>query len=561
MKNKKETIRKIVGFLNNEEEYGGLWLPNIQRPFVWSKEQIEKLFDSIMREYPINTLLIWKNKAPVKIRKFIDNYTNDIKLTDFYVPKNEKTKLVVLDGQQRLQSLFIALKGSYSNDELYFDVLSGREEVDDVKYVFRFLNPQKASKETKWIKLKELVFSNKGYYELAEDVIAQVGTVNLTSEQPELIRRNVSTLIREFKDQDNIVYQELDSIDNPEVYHLNDVVEIFIRANSGGTPLGKSDLMFSLLTASWEEVEADLAELLEELNTGGYGFDRDFILKTSLVLIGAGAKYDVMKFRRDENLEQIKSNWEGIKDAVKDIKDYVRGRTYLKSDRALVSYLPLIPLINYRYAFPQQWKQLDKKELSFWLLRVLLTGAFSGSSDTILDAVVKDIRDAGTIDINSINSLIMNKGRSILVTRENLLHTSYTDKQLYLIFSIWYQNFDFNPAYDGNLPTVDHIFPQSRLKKIKTTNLQTGRMVMKYRTEDRDQLANLMLLSKEMNVEEKHSLPPDEWIQHRMSDVDKEIHLIPKDPALWKLERFDDFIEARKKLITEKFSALGLIQT
>ena len=86
-------------------------------------------------------------------------------------------------------------------------------------------------------------------------------------------------------------------------------------------------------------------------------------------------------------------------------------------------------------------------------------------------------------------------------------------------------------------------------------------MVMKYRTEDRDQLANLMLLSKEMNVEEKHSLPPDEWIQHRMSDVDKEIHLIPKDPALWKLERFDDFIEARKKLITEKFSALGLIQT
>ena len=62
MKNQAETIRKITRYLNNEEEQGGFWLPNIQRPFVWKKEQIESLFDSIMREYPIGTLLIWKTK-------------------------------------------------------------------------------------------------------------------------------------------------------------------------------------------------------------------------------------------------------------------------------------------------------------------------------------------------------------------------------------------------------------------------------------------------------------------------------------------------------------------
>lgn len=560
MNNKKETMRRFVSFINNEEEYGGLWLPNIQRPFVWSKEQIEKLFDSILREYPINTLLIWKTKASVKIRKFIDNYTDEIRLTDFYVPKNEKAKLVVLDGQQRLQSLFIALKGSYNGEELYFDVLSGREEVDDVKYVFKFLSAQKVSQDTKWIRLKDLVFSNKGYYDLAEEVITRVGRDRLADEQKELIRQNISSLIREFKDRENIVYQELDSIDNPEVYHLNDVVEIFIRANSGGTPLGKSDLMFSLLTASWEEVEADLAELLEELNKGGYGFDRDFILKTSLVLIGAGAKYDVMKFRKDEHLEQIKTNWDDIKDAIKDIKDFVYGQTYLKSDRALVSYLPLIPLIYYRYSSAQQWKELNKKELSFWLLRVLLTGAFSGSSDTILDVVVKDIKDKNTIDIDSINSIILNRGRSVYVTRENLLNTSYTDKQLYLIFSIWYQDFDFRPAYDGNLPTIDHIFPQSRLKKIKIVNPETGRQIMKYRTQERDQLANLMLLPKEVNIDEKHDMPPDEWLA-KMSEDEVREHLIPQNPTLWKLERFDDFITARQQLIVEKFNAIGLIQS
>ncbi|TQE99098.1 MAG: DUF262 domain-containing protein, partial [Spiribacter salinus] len=50
MKNRIETIRKMVGWLNNPERDGGFWLPNIQRPFVWNEDQIERLFDSIMRE-------------------------------------------------------------------------------------------------------------------------------------------------------------------------------------------------------------------------------------------------------------------------------------------------------------------------------------------------------------------------------------------------------------------------------------------------------------------------------------------------------------------------------
>jgi len=95
----------MVNYLNNEEKDGGFWLPNIQRPFVWNEEQIERLFDSIMREYPISTLLVWKTKSKIRRRKFIDNYKRGLKLTDFYMPEDAKTKMLVLDGQQRLQSL------------------------------------------------------------------------------------------------------------------------------------------------------------------------------------------------------------------------------------------------------------------------------------------------------------------------------------------------------------------------------------------------------------------------------------------------------------------------
>src|SRR5271157_1158231 len=126
MKNQKQSMRKIVGFLNDPEEDGGFWLPNIQRPFVWSEDQITKLFDSILREYPISTLLIWKTKSDTPRRKFIDNYRRVHDHGDF-VPADVQPKLLVLDGQQRLQSLYIGLNGSLEGRELYFDVFSGSE--------------------------------------------------------------------------------------------------------------------------------------------------------------------------------------------------------------------------------------------------------------------------------------------------------------------------------------------------------------------------------------------------------------------------------------------------
>ena len=121
MKNQKQTIRKMISFLNNADEDGGFWLPNIQRPFVWREEQICRLFDSILREYPISTLLVWKTTSRIRRRKFIDNWKDTLRLSDFYVPEDTKKKNLVLDGQQRLQSLFIGLYGSFDRRELYLD--------------------------------------------------------------------------------------------------------------------------------------------------------------------------------------------------------------------------------------------------------------------------------------------------------------------------------------------------------------------------------------------------------------------------------------------------------
>jgi len=141
MKNQTETIRKMVSYINNKDKEGGFWLPNIQRKFVWKEDQIERLFDSIMREYPIGALLVWKTKSKIRRRAFIDNYLDTTKLTHYFQLESTKSKYLVLDGQQRLQSFYIGLKGSYEKKELYFNVLSGDIKTpEDIRFNFAFLD-------------------------------------------------------------------------------------------------------------------------------------------------------------------------------------------------------------------------------------------------------------------------------------------------------------------------------------------------------------------------------------------------------------------------------------
>jgi uncharacterized protein with ParB-like and HNH nuclease domain len=555
MKNQKQTIRKIVGVLSNADEEGGFWLPNIQRPFVWSEEQICKLFDSILREYPISTLLIWKTTSSIRHRKFIDNWKNTLRLSDFYVPENTKKKCLVLDGQQRLQSLFIGLCGSFEGKELYFDILSGEVAApDDVKYSFKFLDP--AVTAFPWVKFKDLVFTTKKQREVLDGLKASAGRA-LTGSELNKLDDHLDLVDRTFKMDEAVTYQELDSIDNADLYTEDDVVEVFIRANSGGTKLGKSDLLFSLLSVSWEMADKKMEDLLESLNKHGFAFDRDFVLKTCLVLLGQGARYEVKKFRKAGVREEIEAKWDDIEKAIQDVLDFVRGKTFIQCHKALPTYLVLMPLVYVRYHFPDAWKKA--KDVDSYLLRSSLAGAFGGTPDQLIDDLVRKLKELGKFDLTEAFGVIRSKNRSLELTEYRFWDMGYGSDSIHLLFNLWYRDFNYTPAYESNLPQVDHIFPQSALRKVKKANPSTGKMdVMRYREGDRNQLANCMLLTAAENgAGGKSDTLPEQWfVGDRAKNDYLDMHLIPKDPALWKLERFEDFIEERKKLIRERFKAL-----
>ena len=163
-------------------------------------------------------------------------------------------------------------------------------------------------------------------------------------------------------------------------------------------------------------------------------------------------------------------------------------------------------------------------------------------------------------DLNDILGVIRSAGRSLELTEDRFWAIGYGSENIHLLFNLWYREFHYTPAFPGNLPQIDHIFPQSALKKVKAPNPNTGKMnVMKYREADRNQLANCMLLTATENgAGGKSDTPPDEWFKDKVAKdpayLDR--HLIPSDPALWKLDRFEDFIEERKKLIKAKFAYL-----
>ncbi len=553
MKTPKHSLRKIVSFLNNTDEDGGFWLPNIQRPFVWSEDQICRLFDSILREYPISTLLIWKTDANVRRRRFIDNYNTKIQLSNFYVPDDDKKKCLVLDGQQRLQSLYIGLCGSYERRELYIDILSGEIAApDDVKYRFEFRDPGKTT--FPWVKFKDIVFSPKKYRQVVRDIIDSAGR-DLTDEEQEKIDDIIGLVVKTFQSDDGISYQELDSTENKELYSEDDVVEIFIRANSGGTKLGKSDLLFSLLSSAWDDADKNMEDLLNELNRHGFEFNRDFVLKSCLTILDQGARYEVSKFRKPGVREEIENKWDDITKALKDVLDFVRGKTFIRSDKALPSYLVLIPLIYVRYHFKSSWKQA--KDVDSYLVRSLLTGAFSGTPDQLIDSCVNSIRKENEFKVSEIFGVIRSSGRSLELTEDRFWDIHYGSKVIHLLFNLWYREFNYTPAYANNMPQVDHIFPQSELRKIKVINPETGRKsLMKYRQDARDQLANCMLLTMDENGPGgKSDTLPEVWFEDK-DDSYLDMHLIPKDKSLWPIDRFEDFLEARKELIKQKFDYL-----
>ena len=552
MKHLDSPIVSFVKKLNHE-----FWLPAIQRKFVWKESQICELFDSVMREYPIGSFLVWRTKSNIRKRKFVENWEPKITIENLFTSPDLKEKALVIDGQQRIQSFYIGLEGRMGRKSLYFNIVSGdRTKVGSViqKTLFEFAF-MVGPRDRNWVRVSDILGDSQSATKVAKKLTLDRSTPDETADFSELILENVIQLVKTFKTDGVISYQLLDGTEPGNYYEDNDIVEVFVRANSGGTKLVKAELLFALLSSKWDSATAELEELESDLAEKGFGFSRDYFLKACLILLEKKSQYDVKKFRDTGTLDELKLKWKDIRAAITDVVDFLPQFTPIANSKALPSQNALLPLIAYRYFQPSGWKSLvNRRSAAHYIIRTSIVGSYNGAKDDLLDALVDVFKSAEKIDLNDVFNAIQRKGRATTISQEQFFKIRYKNNRVPLIMKLLRPDLDFVASNQSNLPTIDHLICK---KLLKAVGIQAKEQV--------DQLANLIALSSDENLNEKRAKSISEWLSG-FPAIEDQIELrqkifLPLDEALWEPSRFDEFINARKArlaavpALSELFSA------
>ena len=395
------TIREFM----DQAEGGKLILPSIQREYVWNEEQICRLFDSIMSEYPIGHMMLWKldgskiNEKGITFYKLLNNYNemipeNNEKLEN---PSPDKTYFAILDGQQRTQSLYIGLKGylklkiyrarknnveSYKNKYLYINLIGEESELDEYKYEFKFF----ADEELKNKENENKFFFRVGkilQYDRLPNIndIENIKNIQLNDEQKRIAQDILFNLYQKINVNDSILHWDIISSDKS----LDNVLNIFIRTNSGGTVLSKTDLLFSTVVANWEDARKNIEELLDRINNKGgqgvrFNFTKDFIMRTLMYLLDEPVTLKLNDIK--DNIQSMRENWELLSSAISKAPSVLKYAGY--NGENLISYNAVMPIIYYIYkgGFLKKTDTIDynpMEELKKYLVIAQMKKLFGGS--------------------------------------------------------------------------------------------------------------------------------------------------------------------------------------
>jgi uncharacterized protein with ParB-like and HNH nuclease domain len=567
-----KTINEVITEYLNRNTF----LPAIQREYVWDIQAIEKLFDSIMGDFPISTFLFWKVREEKKTQwdsyEFIKNF-------DAEKPHNTPANMngvnqdiyLVLDGQQRLTSLYIGLLGSYRyfyyrwyTTRLYLNILKEPvkpENPEELTYQFQFRendipNPKDQNSQL-WYLVGDII--NHDYID-AEDAKRAIKPklANFSDEEKDIANTHIGRLHSRINNARSLNYYEERSDD------YDKVVEAFIRVNQGGKKLEYSDILLSTATAKWNKLNAreeihDFTDSINEIGSG-YSFGKDFVLKGCLYLTdGLPIQYKVKNFNKS-NLEKIENNWDVIKENIKISIELVNKFGFF--DKNLVSKFALLPIAYYLSKlkvknFVDSTNQNDVKNqliIQKWLIFALLKNAFGSS----LDATLKNLQDVinAQPDFSYFPYEALNKRLNIEPSFneteiENLLSTNYGTKYSYLILSLIYPDRDWKDKQYHE----DHIFPKNEFTSTKLKQRGYDQETIEKYQRYFNCIVNLQLLTSSENLE-KSSSDFDTWFASRDSNF-KDRHTIPTVTS-YDFDNFLEFIAERKKLLQKNMQKINI---
>lgn len=561
-----------------------LILPAIQREYVWKPSQVIKIFDSVLRGYPVGSFLSWKvlpeTVGAFKFYGFLKDYSGyDKKHNPVVDIPTDREVIAVLDGQQRLTSLNIGLRGtyayrnprawankawSYPERRLYLNLLGEAPENEaGLKYHLAFLTKeqitQAAEDDTKkWFPVSDIFEASEAYQ------MAQIPVKYGVGNEPKAVEM-ISLLWQEVHHNQSLhFYEETDQ-------DIERVLDIFVRVNSGGTVLSYSDLLMSIATAQWKEKDARAAvhDLVDALNITGQGFDfsQDTVLKSGLVLADVGDVGFKVKNFTTANMARLESRWDDISTSLRIaaelLADFGLSGGTLTADSVLI---PVAYYVHHRGLTPS-YRVSDKKEdredraaLRSWVLRSLIVRGVWGSG---LDTLLRDLREvlrrdgAEAFPLATIEQVMARRGKSLEVTDaliEDILGLAYGGGRTWAVLATLFDHVDTRMQYH-----VDHVFPQAQLdaRALKTAKSPDGgRRYSDEFVEElvgrRDLLPNLELLPGPENIG-KSDTAPDTWVVGHYPGADEHAAFVKANALPSALphdaDGFLDFYEARRDLL------------
>lgn len=504
--------------LLDEIDSGAVLLPEFQRGYVWNRDQVRGLMRSLYRGYPVGGLLMWETTSDdITVRGGVGG---------------SGTRQLLLDGQQRVTSMYGVIRGTpppfFEGDANAFTGLHFNVATE----VFEFYTPTKMAGDPTWVSVTELF--RKGPFEYLTafpDVEREVLNTYL-----ERLNR-----IKEIENR-NFNQEKITGAGKT----VDEVVDIFNKVNSGGTKLSKGDLALAKLCAEWPEARKELRDDLERWRKAGFKFSLEWLLRNATAVARGRALFSSLsevsadEFQRALNLSV---NYIGT------FLDATSGRLGLDHDRVLMGRYatPVVSLLLHTNGGGFS-DSVHRDKVLYWYVHSALWGRFSGSTETVLQ------QDYDTIERGGVDALIAAleraRGGNLSIGPDDFSGATRGARFYPLLYMLTRVDGarDFGSGLElraellGKLTSlqVHHIFPKALLRKHG------------FDRNEINALANFCFLTQDTNIKIGKRDPADYLpeVQTKHPGV-LESQWIPTDPELWRVDRYADFLAARRKLLAD----------
>lgn len=507
-----------ISTILDEIDNGSIALPVFQRGYVWTRKQVNELFDSLYKGYPVGSLLIWKTSSPT-VR------------TRGGIPSPATPRQILLDGQQRMTTLYGVIRG---REPAFFD--GNAQAFQNLRFhledeTFEFFQA-KMSKEPLWVDVTEL------YLKGTEGVEPIIGALQTQGIDTSKYLGRLLTLLN-IKERD----LHVDSVTG-EDKTIDVVVNIFDRVNSGGTKLTRGDLALAKICSEWHEARETMQSKLAKWGKQGFDFNLDWLLRITNVMITGKALFVHM---HKVTTEQVQDGLLRAEKHVDTALNMISNRLGLDHNQVIFARLSF-PVIAYLLDMQEDIlspKQRDK--LLYWYAQAGMWGRYSVSPESTVESDLLVLQDTPSTE-DPIDNLLtqLRRWRGSLNVEPLNFHGATRGNKFYSVLYMMTRMGQARDLYDG-LPLkkgsqldLHHIFPKTYL-----SDAGHDRKV-------RNALANFCFLTKQTRYNFRHRKPVDylEEVADKYPGA-LESQWIPTDRYLWEIENYDYFLEARKHLLAE----------